>query len=237
MQDKRTKVWDLPTRLFHWLLVVGVSAALITGQIGGNAIDWHARIGLTLVGLIVFRLVWGIVGSTHSRFASFLPTPAALRAYLRGEWRGAGHNPLGALSVLALLTLLAVQLASGVLANDDIAFDGPLFSLVSKALSDWITSVHRLNSTLLIALIVLHLAAIAFYTHVRKDKLIKPMITGWKEVPPGQGDDDGKPNGGGRGALIAAVLIALGAVYGASGRWIAAPAPPAAPAASSAAAW
>lgn len=234
MQSKRVKVWDLPTRIFHWLLVAGVSGALITGQVGGNAIDWHARIGLTLVGLIVFRLVWGVVGSTHSRFASFLPTPAALRAYLRGQWRGVGHNPLGALSVIALLALLAVQLASGVLANDDIAFNGPLFSLVSKDLSDWITGLHRSNSTLLIALIALHLAAIAFYTHVRKDKLVKPMITGWKEVPPEQGDDGGKARGG-RVALIAAMLIALGAVYGASGAWISAA--PATPAQVPAAAW
>ena len=241
MQGKRIKVWDLPTRIFHWLLVVCIAGALVTGQIGGNAIDWHARIGVALIGLIVFRLIWGIVGSTHSRFGSFLPTPKAVRAYLRGEWRGVGHNPLGALSVLALLALIAVQLASGVLANDDIAFNGPLFHLISKEWSDAITGLHRSNSTLLIALIALHLAAIAFYGHVKKDKLIKPMITGWKEVPAGHGDGSdnsdkgGKARSGGRFALIVALAVALAAAYGASGAWISAA--PAAPVAAPAAAW
>ena len=227
MHYKRVKIWDLPTRLFHWLLAICVGAALITGQIGGNAIDWHARIGLCIVGLIAFRLAWGIVGSTYARFATFLPTPSAIRAYLRGEWRGFGHNPLGALSVLALLLLIALQLTTGLFANDDIAFTGPLFSHISKDLSDRLAGIHGLTSKLLIALIVLHLCAIAFYAHVKKDNLVKPMLTGHKELPAVPHDArHHSAKGGGPVAFVVALIVAVAAVYGASGAWIDTPAAP-----------
>lgn len=225
MSTQRIKLWDLPTRVFHWLLVVAVGAALITGNVGGAAIEWHGRIGLAIVGLIVFRVVWGLIGSSHARFASFLPTPQRLGDYLRGQWRGIGHNPLGALSVFALLALIALQLATGLFGNDDIAFNGPLFALISKDLSDRLTGIHELTSNALIALIVLHLAAIAFYAHVKKDNLVKPMITGYKDLAP---DEVGEAaTGGGLVAFVVALAIALAAVYGASGAWYSVP-PPAA---------
>jgi cytochrome b len=222
MQQKRIKVWDLPTRFFHWLLAVSVGAALITGQIGGNAIDWHARIGLFIVGLLVFRLVWGVLGSTYARFASFVPMPSTVCAYLRGEWQGIGHNPLGALSVLGLLFFVALQLSTGLFGNDDIAFRGPLFELIGKELSDRLTGIHALTSNALIALIVLHLAAIAFYGHIKKQKLIKPMVTGWKDLAAGEKGESA--TGGGVIAFVVALAIALAAVYGASGAWLPAPA-------------
>src|ERR1035437_1681878 len=159
MSLERIKLWGLPTRLFHWLLVILIVAAYITAKIGGNAMDWHGRIGLAILGLMTFRLVWGFVGSHHSRFASFLPTPASVLAYLRGRWHGIGHNPLGAFSVFALLALIGLQLATGLFANDDIAFQGPLFNLISKELSDKLSGIHKLSINALIALIVLHLAA------------------------------------------------------------------------------
>lgn len=216
----RIRVWDLPTRIFHWSLATLVAAAIITGKIGGNAIVWHGRIGLALVGLVVFRLVWGFLGSTHARFASFVPTPARLRAYLRGEWDGLGHNPLGALSVLALLALITVQLATGLLANDDIAFQGHLAPLVSKELSDTLSSLHRLFINALIALIVLHLAAIMFYAHVKRDNLVQPMVTGWKE----SAEAPQTPiRGGGTLALLVALVLAGAAIYASSGHWIAPP--------------
>jgi cytochrome b len=109
MNSKRIHLWDLPTRLFHWLLVLSVSAAIISAQIGGNLIEWHGKIGLFIVGLITFRLIWGLLGSTYARFAQFFPSPARVKDYLRGEWRGVGHNPLGAFSVFGLLGLLAFQ--------------------------------------------------------------------------------------------------------------------------------
>ena len=227
MHYKRVKVWDLPTRLVHWLLAICVGAALITGQIGGNAIDWHARIGLCIVGLIAFRLAWGIVGSTYARFATFLPTPSAIRAYLRGEWRGLGHNPFGALSVLALLAFIALQVGTGLFANDDIAFTGPLFSHISKDLSDRLAGIHGLTSKLLIALIVLHLAAIAFYAHIKKDNLVKPMLTGHKELAAEHEDAERHAaKGGGPVAFVVALIVAVAAVYGASGAWIDTPAAP-----------
>ena len=222
MQHKRVKVWDLPTRLFHWLLALCVGAAIVTGQIGGNAIDWHARIGLFIVGLLVFRLAWGVLGSTYARFASFVPMPSTICAYLRGEWRGIGHNPLGALSVLGLLFFVALQLSTGLFGNDDIAFRGPLFDLIGKELSDRLTGIHELTSNALIALIVLHLAAIAFYGHIKKQKLIKPMVTGWKDLAAGEKGESA--TGGGVIAFVVALAIALAAVYGASGAWLPAPA-------------
>ena len=220
MNSKRIRLWDLPTRLFHWLLVAAVVAAMVSGQLGGGLIDWHGRIGLFIVGLIVFRLVWGLCGSTYARFTQFFPTPAKVRAYLRGEWQGEGHNPLGALSVLGLLGLLTVQVVAGLFANDDIAFVGPLYDLVGQNLSNRLTGLHHLAANLLIALLVLHVAAIAYYGHFKKQKLVKPMITGWKE---GEGES---ARGGGLIALLVALAIAAAAVYGASGSWLPAPPPP-----------
>lgn len=215
--EQRIKLWDLPTRLFHWLLAILVTAAIITGKIGGSAIEWHGRIGLTILGLVAFRLAWGILGSTYARFTHFFPTPASLRAHLKGEWQGVGHNPLGAFSVFGLLGLISFQLLTGLLGNDDIAFNGPLQSLVSKAWSDRLTWIHHLAVNVLFVLIALHLAAIMFYAHVKKDNLLKPMITGWKEVKSGQAKS---ATGGGLLALVIALLIALAAVYGGSGAWI-----------------
>ena len=201
--------------------MLGVVASIVSGQLGGNLIDWHGKIGLFIVGLIAFRVTWGVLGSTYARFAQFFPTPGKVKAYLRGEWRGVGHNPLGAFSVFGLLGLLAFQAFSGLFSNDDITFFGPLFDLVSKDLSNQLTGLHKLASTVLFVLIGLHLAAIAFYGHVKKDNLIKPMITGWKETDQGE-----SAKGGGFVALIVALAIAGAAVYGASGAWMPEPPPP-----------
>lgn len=229
MNSKRHRLWDLPTRLFHWLLVLAIAAAIISGQLGGNLIVWHGRIGIFIVGLIVFRLVWGLLGSTYARFAQFFPTPAKIKAYLRGEWRQPGHNPLGALSVFALLGLVGFQAVSGLFANDDIAFNGPLYDLVGRELSNRLSGLHHLASNALYVLIALHLAAIAFYGHVKKNNLVKPMITGWHE---GDGED---ARGGGVLALVVTLLIAAAAAYGASGAWL--PEPPPLPPAAETPAW
>ncbi len=229
MNNNRIKVWDLPTRIFHWSLLVLVALAVVTGQIGGNAIDWHAKIGLAILGLLAFRVAWGFAGSTYARFASFLPTPASLSAYLRGQWRGVGHNPLGALSVLGLLALLAVQVGTGLFANDDIAFSGPLSGLIGKNLSDRLSGLHERSANLLLALIALHVGAIAFYARIKRDNLVRPMISGWKEIGPEQRDSATPASGGGAIGFAVSLLIALAAVYGGSGAWI--PTPPPAPAA------
>ena len=223
MTRQKIRLWDLPTRLFHWLLALSVTAALITAQIGGDVMDWHGRMGLLITGLVVFRLLWGVMGSTYARFTQFFPTPARLKAFQRGGWRGVGHNPLGALSVLALLGLLAFQVMSGLFSNDDISFVGPLFELVGKELSNRLTGLHKLLSNGIYLLIGLHLAAITFYALVKKDNLVKPMVTGWKESEQGV-----SATGGGWVALIVSLCLAGAAVYGASGIWMSAP-PPAAP--------
>jgi len=219
-QDK-AYVWDLPTRLFHWSLVVLVVAAFVTAKIGGNAMVWHGRLGLAILGLLVFRLAWGFAGSTYARFARFVRGPAAIRAYLKGDWRGQGHNPIGALSVLALLGVLAVQAATGLFANDDIAFEGYLYALVSSELSGKITGIHHLLEKALMALVALHVGAIVFYARVRKHNLVKPMLTGWAAGKPCE-----SARGGGAVAFIAAALIAIAAVWAASGALLPPPPPP-----------
>jgi cytochrome b len=133
-----------------------------------------------VVGLLVFRLVWGFAGSTYARFSQFIRGPGAIRDYLQGRWQGEGHNPLGALSVLALLATLILLVATGLFANDDIAFEGPLYALVGKELSDRVVGIHRLIEPLIMLLVFAHLAAIVFYTRVKKQDLVKPMVTGWK---------------------------------------------------------
>lgn len=221
MTNKRVFIWDLPTRIFHWSLVLCVIGAVISGQIGGNFMEWHGKLGLAVVALIAFRLVWGLLGSTYARFGQFFPTPGKVLAYLKGQWHGHGHNPLGAFSVFGLLALLAIQVGSGLFANDDIAFNGPLQALVGKDLSDVLTGWHKLVSNVLIALVVLHIGAIMFYARVKKDNLVKPMITGWKDNAEGE-----SARGGSLLALLLALAVAATAVYGASGAWIPAPPPP-----------
>jgi cytochrome b len=208
----RIRLWDLPTRVFHWSLVIAVLIAFVTAKIGGDLMELHGKAGLAIIGLLAFRLVWGIVGSTHARFRNFLPSPSKLRAYFKGQWQGAGHNPLGALSVIALLGLLAAQAATGLFANDDIDFSGPFAALVEKARSDSLTGLHHQLSKVLLALLALHIVAIVFYVAFRKNNLVKPMVTGWKEVPAGK-----SATGGSIVGLVAALLIALATVYGASG--------------------
>lgn len=224
----RVRVWDFPTRLFHWLLAVSIAGAWFTGETGGNWLIWHGRLGLFIIGLVAFRLAWGFLGSTYARFAAFFPTPAKLKAYLSGKWHGLGHNPLGALSVFGLLALVALQAATGLLAyNDDIAYEGFLYALVQGGTSDLATRFHHQIFDLLMILAGLHVAAIAFYARIKKDNLLKPMITGDK--PAGSGES---ARGGGLAPFIVALVLALAAAWGASGAWISkpAPAPAAAPA-------
>lgn len=227
MDQERIKLWDLPTRIVHWLLAALTVAAVVTGKIGGSAIDWHGRIGLAILGLITFRFIWGVVGSSHARFASFFPTARSVVAYLRGQWYGVGHNPLGAISVFSLLTLIALQIGTGLFSNDDIAFRGPLGNLIGKGLSEQLIGIHKISVNVLIALIVLHLGAILFYTQIKKDDLVRPMITGWKDIPLGAGKS---ATGGGVLAFCIALLISMAAIYGGSGEWFSTP-PPAPPAA------
>lgn len=215
----RVRLWDWPLRVFHWSLVAAVTTAIVTAKLGGDWMPLHGKAGLTIVGLLAFRVVWGFVGSQPARFASFAPTPRKLLAYVRGTWRGIGHNPLGALSVFALLGLLTVQASTGLFSNDDISFTGPLFNAVDEAVSGRLTGVHRLLANVLYGLLGLHVLAIAFYVRVKKQQLVKPMVTGWKDVAPGTEAPIASARASGW-AFVFAALAALTTVYAASGAFI-----------------
>lgn len=183
---KKIRIWDLPTRLFHWTLAVLVIAAIVTERVGGSAIDWHFRIGYAVLALVFFRLVWGLIGSRYARFASFIFSPATIFAYATGRKHDHaatfhGHNPVGSLSVFALLSVVLAQSASGLFANDDIASEGPLVHFISKELSDSVTWFHaQIGGNLIYGLIGLHVAAIGYYYFSNRVNLVRPMITGDK---------------------------------------------------------
>lgn len=190
---KKVRVWDLPTRVFHWLLAICVVASVVSAKTG--AIIWHSRIGYAILVLLLFRLVWGIIGGRWSRFTSFVYSPGSLFSYLRGKGapeHSVGHSPLGALSVFGLLAILIAQVATGMISDDEISFTGPLVRLVSSDTALAATGYHKnVGQWMIIALVVLHVAAIVVYL-LRKNNLIAPMIHGDKLVDsavPGSRDD------------------------------------------------
>lgn len=182
----RVRVWDLPTRLFHWLLVLCVAGALITAltQVGG--IEWHARFGYAILALLLFRLVWGFAGGRWSRFASFVHAPRTVMGYLRGQAHPdhlVGHNPLGAGSVFAILLVLLAQVATGLVNDDEIAFQGPLYGYVSSGVAELAHDYHQgWGQWLVIGLIVLHLLAILYYAVAKRQNLVGPLVGGDKEL-------------------------------------------------------
>ncbi len=194
-------VWDLPTRLFHWILVLLVLALWYTGEVGGLAVntplpwggslflgnmDLHMLLGEAVLTLVVFRLLWGFVGTSTARFSQFVRGPAAVVGYLKAIARGetplsAGHNPAGGLMILGLLAVLALQAGLGLFANDDIFSEGPLAHLVSKEVGDTLTSLHGAVFNLLLLAVVLHVSAAVYYG-IRGKNLVRPMVTGRKPV-------------------------------------------------------
>ena len=180
------RIWDLPTRVFHWTLALCIVGLLVTGNIGGNAMVWHFRIGLTVLALLLFRLVWGLVGGRWSRFAAFIYSPRSIVNYFKGRGKpehSVGHTPAGAGSVFALLTVLLAQVGSGLISDDEIASAGPLVRFVSSATSNLATNYHKnIGKWIILGLVFLHIAAIVFYLW-RKQNLIKPMLHGNKQLP------------------------------------------------------
>jgi cytochrome b len=169
MDAQGLRVWDLPTRVFHWTLAVTVVAAIVTAHVGGNAMAWHFRLGELALALLAFRLVWGFVGGHWSRFGRFFYTPGALRRYLQGrplpeDRFDVGHSPLGSLSVWALLGLLVAQVATGLVADDEIANVGPLNRFVEGRTASLASHWHAdIGQWILIALLVLHVLAVFVY--------------------------------------------------------------------------
>jgi cytochrome b len=180
---KSVRVWDLPLRIFHWGLLLTVIGLFVTAKIGGNAMQWHFYFGYTAMTLLAFRLVWGVMGSQYARFSSFPPNPAAAWRTVRGAASASlGHNPLGAFSVYAFLVSLSFQAISGLFSNDDIAAQGPWAVKISKEQSDTLTGLHKINEKVIIALIALHLVAMLYYHFVKKEPLLKAMVTGDKQM-------------------------------------------------------
>jgi cytochrome b len=178
-------VWDLPVRLFHWTLVTAIIASYVTNKLGIAYFKYHVWCGYTVIVLVCFRILWGVVGTRHARFRNFVRGPAATGRYLLGLARGAerrypGHNPLGALMVLALLLTLLVQALTGLFANDEIVNTGPLYGYVSNARSLWLTSLHRLLFDWIFAAVVIHVLAVLAHHIARKEKLVRAMLTGRK---------------------------------------------------------
>ena len=196
-------VWDWPLRVFHWSLVLAVAGSFATHYAGIEWFDWHRRCGYAALVLAGFRLAWGFAGPRYSRFQSFLRGPRAVIDYLRGRqpYPSAGHNPVGAASVLVFLASLSIQAGTGLFANDEIANAGPFYGWVTQATSNRLTGLHDFNASILIALIVMHLAAIGWYDGVRRLGLVRAFWTGRKAGAEGIGSS--------RGALAIVIVTAL----------------------------
>lgn len=185
---QRVKVWDLPTRLTHAALALLVLLQYGTAEWHWLSMDWHFRFGCVTLALVLFRVAWGFAGSQSSRFADFVRGPARVAAYLRAtlaqrEARTLGHNPLGGWSVLALLLSLALQAVTGLFSSDDVTLFGPLAGRVSDATVALMTSLHKANQNLLLALVALHVGAVFAHLWLKRDNLIAPMLHGWKRWP------------------------------------------------------
>ena len=183
------RIWDLPTRLFHFLLILSVAGLITTGELAGDAMFFHFWFGYSVLTLVLFRLVWGIVGGHWSRFVNFIAKPAAIKVHLlslrdKRATQYVGHNPLGALSVVLMLFLLFTQALSGFMSDDEIATTGPWVALVPNNWVSLATQYHAdVGKILLIVLIVLHVATVLYYKFVKQNDLITPMVNGNKLLP------------------------------------------------------
>lgn len=180
------KVWDAPTRLFHWAIVALVVTSYVTAKLG--LIEWHFRSGYAVLALVLFRIAWGFAGSRTARFADFLRGPRAALHHLealaaRRHETSVGHNAAGGFMVLALLALLLFQATSGLFSNDGLFVEGPLAGAVGSDLSTRITGWHAVGFNLILAAVALHVAAVLLYGLLLRQDLIRPMITGWKRLP------------------------------------------------------
>ena len=184
--NTRVRVWDLPLRLFHWLLAISVFALIITGNVGGWLMDWHMRFGIFVLSLLIFRVLWGFFGGTWSRFSQFVYSPASLIAYRRGQspaMHRAGHTPLGSLSVFALLLVLLLQVVSGLMTDDAIFFAGPWVAVVSDPMIEWASRYHKdLGKFVVLGLVILHLLTLVVYKIFFKETLVAAMIHGNKTL-------------------------------------------------------
>lgn len=184
-ENKQIKIWDLPVRIFHWLLVLTIIAAYATNSLGVSYFKYHVWCGYMVIVLVCFRVLWGFVGTYHARFTSFIRNPVtafkyAMSYFKRNSSHYAGHNPLGAVMVVILLVGLLVQAISGLFANDEIFNLGPLYGYVSNELSLRLTSLHRQLFYWILGAIALHVLAVLVHVFFKRENIIKAMLTGKK---------------------------------------------------------
>ena len=179
------RVWDFPTRAFHWLLAALAVFSFTTGKVGGPWMDWHLRSGYAILALLLFRIAWGFVGSDTARFASFVRGPRAFLAHARSIVAGRhrpslGHNPMGGWMIVLMLAALLAQASTGLFADDEVATQGPLAVKVSNALVERMSALHSWNSWAVLVLLALHVATIGAYQWLLKDDLVRPRVPGWR---------------------------------------------------------
>lgn len=213
---RSVKVWDIYTRLFHWALGIAILVCFIAQDQGEMEI--HMASGIVVLGLVTFRLLWGIVGPRTVQFHRFIRGPQTVIAYIRNskapEFRPMiGHSPIGALSVIALLVLVSIQAVTGLFASDDIITEGPLVKFVSSDFGRLATEIHEVNSNLLLAMIALHIAAVIYYLIAKSEDLILPMITGKKRLSANYADQVEPVRGRNPLLAIVAIAAAIGLAY------------------------
>ncbi|HSC66973.1 MAG TPA: cytochrome b/b6 domain-containing protein [Cellvibrio sp.] len=213
-EKSHLKIWDLPTRVFHWLLVISFVAAYVTNWLGVSYFTYHLWAGYFVVILLVFRILWGVVGTHHAQFVNFVRHPLESVRYALHLTKGKaksypGHNPLGALMVLTLLLVLLLQAVTGLFANDEILNIGPLYGYVSHELSLKLTGVHKELFYWIAGAVAIHIAAVLFYVFIKRENLIKAMITGKK---PAHGLSEAKTIVSSRIWLALALIVVISAI-------------------------
>lgn len=216
-QSKKLRlVWDLPLRLFHWLLVIAICGAWYTSEQQGEMVELHMQIGYFILGLTLFRLIWGFFGTRYSKFSQFFPTPARLSNYFKSLKSSSndsyvGHNPIGSLMLLLMIFLILAQAISGLFINDDIFSSGPYYGTISAEMEKVMKLIHHNAFDFLLAAIALHISAAFYYRLAKKHDLITPMITGKKSAEEVK-TEEAIPHSKLLVAIIMAILVA-GLVY------------------------
>jgi len=209
-------VWDLPTRLFHWMLFPVLVGSWVTHELGLEWTEMHMWFGYTALTLVLFRIVWGFVGPAHARFSSFLAGPGRTGAYARAWREGSppkytGHNPLGGWAIVAMLVSILVQAVTGMFNGDEIMYSGPWHWTVSSDVAEAVEEIHEINFGILLALIALHLTAVASYWVRWRTNLVTPMLTGRK--PTGEADPAAAITGNRAAVAVVVLVLAAAAVW------------------------